>query len=42
MGIAAPIYFKLKHLAMKWILFNKTKGLKWTGNKRMFQYEKPG
>jgi len=42
MGIGEAFCFEMKHLADKLILYNKIDGLKWTGNKRMFQYEKPG
>jgi hypothetical protein len=42
MGNAGPYYFKLKHFVAKMTLCNKLKGLKWTGDKWMFQYEKPG
>jgi hypothetical protein len=42
MGIAEPFCSKLKHLVDKLILYNKIEELKRTGNKRMFQYEKPG
>jgi len=42
MGKAVPFFFKLKHFVAKMTLCNKIKGLKWTGDKRMFQYEKPG
>jgi hypothetical protein len=42
MEIAEPFCSKLKRLVDKLILYNKIGGLKRTGNKRMFQYEKPG
>jgi hypothetical protein len=41
MGNAGPFYFKLKHFMVKMTIYNKIKGLKWTDDKWMFQYEKP-